>query len=76
MSEKNFITADEILKHRTADSMWLVIDSKVYVQVSNRSLRAVHPSGDGLVRVIPVSQLQLILRLNFSHKSFESYKMT
>ena len=34
MTEKNFITRDEILKHRTVDSMWLVIDSKVYVQVS------------------------------------------
>ena len=56
--------------------MWLVIDSKVYVQVSNRSLRAVPPSEDGLVRVIPVSQLQLLLRLKLSHKSFESYKMT
>ena len=35
MSEKNFITTDEIKKHRTVDSMWLVIDGKVYVQVSN-----------------------------------------
>ena len=34
MTEKKFITRDEILKHRTVDSMWLVIDSKVYVQVS------------------------------------------
>ena len=35
MAEKNFITRDEILKHRTVDSMWLVIDSKVYVKASN-----------------------------------------